>query len=43
MKEDSTVIEKSSILAEQLRAKKGGQIVEFEGFSDGKFYMFAIC
>ena len=43
LKEDSSVIEQECVLVEQLRSKKGGQIVEFDTVWEEKTYEFAIC
>ena len=43
LKEDSSVIRQECVLVEQLRTKKGGQIVEFDAVCDEKVYEFAIC
>lgn len=42
MKETSTVLKQKAILVEQLRAKKGGQIVEFDLCGE-KMLKFVIC
>lgn len=45
MKEDSALIKQDLILVDQLRVKKGGQIVEFEAIVTEmkKKFKFAIC
>jgi hypothetical protein len=43
IKEDATVLKSESILVEQLRQKKGGQIVELEATVGDKNLMMAIC
>lgn len=43
IKEDSTVLKQDSILIEQLRSKKGGQIVELEASVADKNWLMALC
>lgn len=43
MKEDTSVINQEAILVDQLRAKRGGQLAEFETSCGQKKYRFAIC
>ena len=43
VKEDATVLKSDSILTEQLRQKKGGQIVELEASIADKNWVIALC
>lgn len=43
IKEDATVLKPDSILIEQMRQKKGGQIVEIEATIADKNWMLALC
>lgn len=43
VKEDATVLKGESILVEQMRQKKGGQVVELEATVADKNWMLALC